>query len=151
MKVILLEDVRGVGAAGAVASVADGYARNLLLPRKLAIPATEANLKNLEQQRQTIHRRQVQQAKTAETMAEKIAGITLTLKAKAGEGGRLYGSITNADIAEALAEHQIEVDRRAITFPFPIKTVGAHEAKVHLHKDVEATIKLEVVPEEETA
>jgi large subunit ribosomal protein L9 len=149
MKVILLEDVRGVGAAGAVATVADGYARNLLIPRKLAIPATAANLKDLERHRETIHRRQVQQAKTAETLAEKLAGITLTLKAKAGEGGRLYGSVTNADVAEALVAQGVEVDRRHITFPFPIKTVGAHEAKIHLHKDVEATVKLDVVAEEE--
>jgi len=151
MKVILLEDVKGVGAAGAVASVADGYARNLLIPRKLAIAGTEANLKNLDRQRGSIHRRQVQQAKTAETLAEKIAGLTVTLRTKAGEGGRIYGSVTNADIAEALAAQGIEVDRRHITTPFAIKTVGAHEAKAHLHKDVEATIKLDVVAEEESA
>lgn len=151
MKVILLEDVRGVGTAGAVATVADGYAHNLLLPRKLAIPATEANMRDLERQREMIHRRRVQQAKTAETLGEKIAGITVTLQAKAGEGGRLYGSITNANVAEALAKQGVEVDRRHITFPFPIKTVGEHEAKIHLHRDVEATVKLEVVPEEEGA
>ena len=151
MKVILLEDVRGVGQAGAVATVADGYARNLLIPRKLAIAATGGNMKNLEQQRETIHRRQVQQAKTAETLAEKISGLTFTLKVKAGEGGRLYGSITHADVAEALAAEGIEVDRRDITVPFAIKTVGSHEAKARLHKDVEATIKLEIVAEEESA
>jgi large subunit ribosomal protein L9 len=151
MKVILLEDVRGVGQAGAVATVADGYARNLLIPRKLALAATEGNLKSLERQRGAIHRRQVQQAKTAELLAEKIAGLTLTLKAKAGEESRLYGSITHTDIAEALAAQGIEVDRRDITVPFPIKTLGTHEAKAHLHKDVEATIKLEVVAEEEGA
>lgn len=151
MKVILLEDVRGVGQAGAVATVADGYARNLLIPRKLAIPATEGNLKNLARQREAIHRRQVQQAKTAQLLAEKIAGLTVTIKAKAGEGGRLYGSITHADIAEALAAQGIEVDRRDITVPFAIKTVGSHEAKAHLHREVEATIKLEVVAEEEEA
>jgi len=148
MKVILLEDVRGVGAAGAVANVADGHAHNLLFPRKLAIPANASNMKNLERQREIIRRRQVQEAKTAETKAEKIAGLALTMKMKSGEGGRLYGAITNAHIAEVLAEHGVEVDRRVISLPFPIKTIGSHEAKVHLHKDIEATVKIEVVSDE---
>ena len=151
MKVILLEDVRGVGAAGAVANVADGYAHNLLFPRKLAIPANAANMKNLERQRELIRRRQVQEAKTAETKAEKIGGLSLTLQMKSGEGGRLYGAVTNASIAEALAEKGVEVDRRHISLPFPIKTVGSHEAKVHLHKDIEATVKIEVVSDESAA
>ncbi len=145
MKVILLEDVHGVGAAGAVATVADGYANNLLFPRKLALPATAGNMKSLEQQRQAIHRRQMTQAKTAEAKAEKIAGVTITLTMKTGEGGRLYGAVTNHDIADALAEKGVEVDRHAITIPLPIKTVGAHEAKVHLHKGIDATVKIEVV------
>ena len=101
MKVILLEDVHGVGAAGAVATVSDGYARNLLIPRKLAIPASEGNMKNLERQRETLKRRQAQQASTAELMARKIAGLTITLSAKVGEEGRIYGSITHADIADS--------------------------------------------------
>jgi len=151
MKVILLEDVHGIGAAGAVATVADGYARNLLFPRKLAIPATEGNLKNLERQRDTIKRRHVQQAKTAETLAQKIAGLTITITAKTGEEGRIYGAITNADIAEALAKQGVEVDRHDISIPHPIKMVGSHEAKAHLLKDVDATLKIEVVAEEEGA
>ncbi len=119
MKVILLEDVHGVGAAGAVATVSDGYARNLLIPRKLAMPATEGNLKNLERQRDTLKRRHVQQSKTAEVTAAKIAKLTLTFTAKTGEEGRIYGSITNVDIAEALAEKGIEVDRHDISLATP--------------------------------
>lgn len=150
MKVILLQDVRGVGDAGAVATVADGYARNFLLPRKLAISATPGNLKNLEQHRVIIKRQQVTEARTAEAMAERLAGITLKLSAKAGEAGRLYGSITNTMVAEALAaEHGVEVDRRAISFPHPIRVLGSHQAVVHLHKDVEATLNIEVEPEAE--
>jgi len=150
MKVILLQDVRGVGDAGAVATVADGYARNFLLPRKLAISATPGNLKNLEQHRVIIKRQQVTEARTAEAMSERLAGITLKLSAKAGEAGRLYGSITNTMVAEALAaEHGVEVDRRAISFPHPIRVLGSHQAVVHLHKDVEATLNIEVEPEAE--
>ncbi len=151
MKVILLEDVHGIGAAGAVANVSDGYARNFLLPRKLAIAATEGNLKDLERRRGQIRRRQVQEAKTAETLAQKIAGITLTISARAGEGNRLYGSITSADIAERLKEQGITVDRHHIAIDHPIRMLGAHEVTIHLHKDVDAALKVEVVSEESAA
>lgn len=150
MKVILLEDVRGVGAAGAVANVADGYARNFLIPRKLAMPATAGGVKNLERQQEAIRRKHTAQAATAQALAERIAGLTLTLKAKAGEGGRLYGSVTNVQLAEELAQQGITVDRHHITIPHPIKMVGAHEVNVHLHKDVDATLRVEVEPEGES-
>ncbi len=150
MKVILLEDVHGVGAAGAVANVADGYARNFLLPRKLAIAATEGSVKNLERQQETIRRKHSAQAATAQTLAERIAGLTLTLKARTGEGGRLYGSITNVQLAEELAQKGITVDRHHISIPHPIKMVGAHEVKIHLHRDIDATLRVEVEPEGES-
>ena len=150
MKVILLKDVHGVGKAGAVATVADGYANNFLLLRKLAMPATPGNLKRLTQHRETIDRKQEGEKSEAETVAERIAGITLKLRAKAGEAGRLYGSITNTVIAEALAaDHHLEVDRRAISMPYPIKMLGEHQVTIHLHRDVEAALKVEVEPEEE--
>lgn len=152
MKVILLEDVQGIGEAGAVATVADGYARNFLIPRKLAISATAGNLKNLERHRTLIKQRQERAAKGAGAVAERLAGITLKLKAKAGEAGRLYGSITNTMVAEALAaEPGIEVDCRTITFPHPIKMLGSHEAAIHLHKEVVATLRIEIEPEEEAS
>jgi large subunit ribosomal protein L9 len=150
MKVILLEDVRGVGEAGSVENVSDGYARNYLFPRKLAIPATEGSLKNLDHHRSTIRRRQAREAGSAQATAERLAEITLKLKAKAGEAGKLYGSITHAEVAEALgAQHELQVDRRAISFPYPIKTLGQHEAHVHLHKDVNTTLRIEVEPANE--
>lgn len=150
MKVILLEDVRGVGEAGSVATVADGYARNFLIPRKVAIEATTGSLKNLEQHRTTIRRKQALETGNASAVAERLSQITLRLTAKAGEAGRLFGSITHAMVADALAaEHGIEIDRRAISFPHPVKTLGPHEAKVHLHKEVEAALRIEVEPEAE--
>jgi large subunit ribosomal protein L9 len=149
MKVILMQDVKGIGEAGAVASVADGYARNFLVPRKLAIPATPGNMRNLEQHRAMIRRREGEEASAASATAERLDGVILRMKAKAGESGRLYGSITNAMVAEALAaEHGMEVDRRAISFPHPVKVLGPHEAKIRLHKDVEVTLRIEVEPEE---
>ena len=147
MKVILLEDVRGVGDAGSVEDVSDGYARNYLFPRKLAIPANEGSLKGLEHHRTAIRRRQARQATTAGAVHERLSEITLKLKAKAGEAGKLYGSITHAEVAEALAaQHDLKVDRRAITFPYPIKALGQHEAHIRLHKDIEATLRIEVEP-----
>jgi len=152
MKVILLQDVHGVGKAGAVATVADGYASHFLLPRKLAMPATAGNLRNLEQHRDTIKRKDEGAKGGAEVLAQRLAGVTLKLKLKAGEAGRLYGSVTNAMIAEALAaDHHLEVDRRAISIPYPIKMLGEHQVTVHLHRDVEAILKVEVEPEAEEA
>jgi large subunit ribosomal protein L9 len=148
MKVILLEDVGGVGAAGEVATVADGHARNYLIPRKLAIEASASNLKNLEHHRSVIRRRQAQEMSSASAASERLDEITLRLTVRAGEAGRLYGTVTNAMVAEALeADHQMEVDRRSITFPYPITTLGTHEAKVRLHSEIEATLSIEVEAE----
>jgi len=150
MKVILLEDVRGVGEAGSVGNVSDGYARNYLFPRKLAIPATEGSLKNLDHHRTTIRRRQARESSNAQAMAERLSQITLQLQAKAGEAGKIYGSITHAEVAAALAsQHDLKVDRRAISFPYPIRTLGQHEAHVRLHKDINATLRIEVGPADE--
>ena len=149
MKVILLADVENVGAAGAITSVADGYARNYLFPRTLAIPANAGNLKNLEQHRSTIKRGQQSELSNASAVAERLAEITVTLKTKSGEAGRLYGSITPAMVAEALeAEHGLPIDRRAISFPHAVRVLGTHEATVHLHKEIEATLRIEVAPED---
>ena len=150
MKVILLNDVKGVGEAGSVEDVADGYARNFLIPQRLAIQATKGDMKNLEQHRATIRRGQARESSSAKAVGERISEITLKLKAKAGEAGKLYGSVTHAEVAEALAgEHEVEVDRRAITFPYPIKTLGPHEARIRLHKDVETTLRIKVESEVE--
>lgn len=150
MKVILLHDVTGVGQAGAVANVADGYANNFLLPRKLAIRATEGEVRNLEQHRQLIRRRQAAEMTNAAALRERLAGVAVRLKAKAGEAGRLYGSVTTAMISEALAaDHGLQVDRRNISIPHPIRMLGEHEVTIRLHKEVEATLKVEVEAEAE--
>jgi len=150
MKVILLRDVSGLGEAGEVATVSDGYANNYLLARKLAIRATPGELKRLEQHRETIKRKQLGDKSKAAALEDQLAGVTVRLKAKAGEAGRLYGSVTNAMIAEGLAaQHDLEVDRRAISIPYPIKMLGEHEVTIRLHKEVEATLKVEVEGEEE--
>ena len=150
MKVILLEDVKGVGEAGSVKTVADGYARHFLIPRKLAIAAGVGEIKELDLHRRSIKRRQAADASNGQAVADRLVEVTLTLKAKAGEGGRLFGSITHAMVADALeAEHEVKVDRRSISFPHPIKVLGRHEAKVRVHKEVEATLVIEVEPEQE--
>lgn len=150
MKVILLADVQGVGEAGSVATVADGHARNLLIPRKLAIEATKGALKGLEHHRGAIRRKQATEATDAGAVGERLSEITLRLTAKAGEAGRLFGSITHSTVAEALAaDYEIKIDRRSVSFPYPIRTIGAHEARIRLHEDVEASLQIEVVPESE--
>jgi large subunit ribosomal protein L9 len=107
-------------------------------------------LKDLELHRRSIKRRQAAEASNGQAVADRLAEVTLRLKAKAGEGGRLFGSITHAMVADALeAEHEVKVDRRSISFPHPIKVLGRHEAKVRVHKDVEATLAIEVESEQE--
>ena len=146
MKVILMEEMPGLGEPGQIVTVADGYARNFLLPRKRAIEASQANLKNLKHHQQAIGRKQARHAASARAVAERIGQISLQLSAKAGEGGRLYGSITSGDIAEALErDFSITVDRRKIELPNPIKVLGPHSAVVRLHRDAVATLSLEVL------
>jgi large subunit ribosomal protein L9 len=150
MEVILLQEVKGLGEAGATVTVADGYARNFLLPRKLALATDRNNLRQREHHRRLIAQSQQQEVNSAETLAQRLGGITLRLEAQAGEAGRLHGTITAADVAAALAEqHELSLDRHAVSLPEPIKVLGTHEAKIRLHREVEATIKLEVVPRAE--
>jgi large subunit ribosomal protein L9 len=155
MKVILTEEVPNVGVAGQVVEVAPGYARNYLLPRKLAIEATKGNVKSLEHHRRTIEARQKKLAQSAQALADRISSSTLTIAAKAGETGRLYGSVTTADVAEELKRAlNLEVDKRKVEIPEPIKVLGDHQVKVRLHRDVQVDMTVTVVstgepPEEE--
>jgi large subunit ribosomal protein L9 len=150
MKVILRDAVTGLGEAGAVVEVAAGYARNYLLPRKLAIEATRGNLRNLDQVQRMVHRRQNRLAHTATGIASRLGDISLVMRARAGEDGRLYGSITTTDIAEALQErYELEVDKRRMEIPEPIRVVGSHEVRIRLHPEVEATLTVTVEPEDE--
>lgn len=145
MRVILLEDVAGLGSKGDMVEVAPGYGRNYLVPRGLAEEATKGNIKSVEQRRQALLRRAERERAEAEQIAERLGAHTVTLTAKAGETGRLFGSITSADIAEAVQQQVgVEVDRRRIELDEPIKAAGSYEVPVRLHVGVTATLQVEV-------
>lgn len=147
MKIILLEDVNNLGRAGAVVEVAAGYGRNFLVPRKLAIAATAGSMRNLEKTRGEIAKKQNRLLSEAQVLGKRLEATPLTMPAHVGEEGRLHGSITTHDIAEALAAQGIEVDRRKIHLEEPIKVIGSHTVKVRLAPEAEATLTVEVVPE----
>lgn len=152
MKVILTHDVAGLGGIGDVTDVAQGYANNYLIPRKLAVPATPGNLKHWGEKRAWIVKREAATRAEAEELAAKLESAKLDIVAKAGEEGRLYGSVTVKDIAaEILDEAKIEVDRKKIVLSEPIKSAGEHQATVRLHKDVDATITVNVVADVEAS
>lgn len=146
MQVILLKDVKGIGKAGTVAKVSDGYARNLLLPKGMAKEATPGNLKELEAQAALNEAKRKEELEAAKVMAKKIEEITLTIKTKSGEGGRLFGSITNQDIANALKEQEnIDIDKRKFVLNAPIKHIGEFTVEVKLYTDVTANCSVKVM------
>jgi len=148
MKMILLEEVPSLGRAGAVVEVAGGYGRNFLIPGRLALPATPGNMKNLERMRAEIAKKQARFQTEASALAQRLESAPLVMPARAGEEGRLHGSITTHDIAEALAAQGVEVDRRKIHLEEPIKVIGSHPVKIKLNPEVEAALTVEVVPQE---
>lgn len=148
MEVILKEDVPKLGARGDVVKVAEGYGRNYLLPRKLAIEATAANRAVIEQMKQASARRAERERADAQTLAGNFEGVSLTFYRKAGEREHLFGSVTSGDIAEELEQRGFNVDRRKIVLPEPIKTVGEFTVPIRLHKDVATSVQ--VVVEKET-
>lgn len=149
MQVLLLQNVAGIGTAGQVKKVADGYARNYLLPHKLAVPADQGTVKQADSVKQAAIRREAKTKAEAEELAKLLSQTTLTFRAKAGEGDRLFGSITTADIADALARDKgITVDKRKIEAD-PIKDLGSHKISVKVHSDV--TAQITVVVEKEPA
>jgi large subunit ribosomal protein L9 len=149
MEVILKEDVPKLGSRGDVVKVTDGYGRNYLLPRKLAIEATKANKTVIEQMKQAAQRRSVQEKGDADALAQQFAGMTLTFYRKTGEKEHLFGSVTSADIAEALEQKGLNVDRRKIQLDDPIRALGEFKVPIKLHRDVTTTVK--VVVEKEAA
>lgn len=152
MKVILVQDVPNLGQAGDVKDVSHGYARNYLLPRKLAIEATPGNLKQWEQRRRALERRAEQARLSAASLAEKLARTVVRVPVRVGEMGRLFGSVTAQDIASALADQTaIEIDRHTIELEEPIRTLGTHEVSVRLGAGVVAKLTVEVVPEGEAS
>lgn len=145
MKIILMEDVATLGRRGEVREVADGYARNYLLPRRLAVPATPANLQNLAQlQRQRV-RAEARARQEAEATARRIAGLTFTVATRASEDGRLYGSVSVQDIAAFLEGQGIVLEKRRILLEEPIKALGEYRVPIRVHADVTAELAVHVV------
>ncbi|MGI6732301.1 MAG: 50S ribosomal protein L9 [Anaerovoracaceae bacterium] len=145
MNVILIKDVKKLGKPGDVVKVSDGYARNMLLPRGMAIEATAENMKNLENQKALQAEKEAEELAAAKELAGKMEKITVKVLTKSGEGGKLFGSITAKDIADALKDqHDISLDRRKILLESPIKQVGEFELDVKLYKDVIGKLKVSV-------
>ena len=148
MQVILLKDVKGQGKAGQVVKVSDGYARNMLLPKKLAMEATPANMKVLEKQRAQIEAQRAIDKQVAEDIKAKVEAKTVKVVTKAGENGRLFGAITSKDIAEAIQKvFLIELDKKKIDLDAPIKQTGVTEVTLRLFPGVQAKCKVDVVTE----
>jgi large subunit ribosomal protein L9 len=147
MQIILQEDVDKLGNRGEVVEVAEGYARNYLLPRKLALEANAGNLKRLERMRTTFAKREATERGDAEKLAESLNSVSISLARKAGESDQLFGSVNAADIAEALEAQGYKVDRRKIQLNDAIKAIGEYQVPVKLHRDVVANVKLNVTKE----
>jgi large subunit ribosomal protein L9 len=148
MEVILREDVDKIGSRGALVKVADGYARNYLLPKRLAVPATASNKKIVEQEREAHVRREAKQASESQDLAKLLENVTLTFRQKVGENNHLFGSVTAKDIAEALEAKQFHIERRKIQLDDPIRTLGEFDIPVRLHRDVTTQIKVIVEAEQ---
>ena len=147
MEVILREHVDNLGRRGEVVKVADGYARNFLLPRKLALKATEGNRKQIERERVKFDAKEAEEQKVAQAVADQMANVDVEIARRVGETEALYGSVTSADIAAALAAKGFDLDRRKIILQELFKKVGEYEVPVKLHRDVTTHIKVRVVPE----
>ncbi|HTZ75540.1 MAG TPA: 50S ribosomal protein L9 [Candidatus Aquilonibacter sp.] len=148
MQIILQEDVEKLGNRGEVVTVAEGYARNFLLPRKLALEATAGNMKRLEKMRAAFAKKEAVEKGDAQKLAELLAGVSLEVTRKSGENDQLFGSVTSADISEALAAKGFTIDKKKIQLAEPIKTIGEFDVPLKLHREVSTTVKLAVKKEE---
>lgn len=145
MRVMLTKDVKDIGRAGEIKEVADGYGRNYLLPRKLAVVAHKGIEADAERLRTATGRKEAKERDEAQAQADEINDRTVVVRLRIGPDGKAFGSISSSDIAEALkAQHKVEVDRHRIALKEPIKSLGEHQVTVHLHKDVDATVNLVV-------
>ncbi len=147
MKLILREDVENLGKGGELVEVKPGYGRNYLLPRGLAVVANPRNIREIEHQKQVAAAKAAKTRASAEALAKRLADTPVSLKRKAGEQDKLYGSVTAMDIAEALGQRGLSIDRRSIDLAEPIKTLGEFEVPVKLHHEVAGTVKVKVEPE----
>lgn len=148
-KILLREDVDDLGARGEIVRVKAGYARNYLLPRKLAVEANAGNVKQIERERELLLKKAATERATADAQAEKMSTLVLTFQRKAGEQGALYGSVTSMDIAEALQERGYEVDRHRLHLREPLKRLGDFTVPLRLHRDVTVDLQVKVSPEGE--
>ncbi len=148
MELILREDVDKLGNRGQLVKVTSGYARNFLLPKRLAVAATESNKKIVEQERQAHLRREAKEQADAGELGKLLAMVTVTISQKAGENDQLFGSVTAKDISEALEKQGYTIDRRKVQLAEPIRTLGQHKVPLRLHRDVTAEITVNVVKEE---
>jgi len=143
VKVILQADVKGTGKKGQLLEVADGYARNFLLPKKLALEATAGNVKDIEQKKEWENKRKEKEKEAARELADKLSALRVEIKTKSGESGRLFGSVTNKEIADALKQqHGFDLDKRKIEIKEPIKSLGDHEVQIKLLPNISATLKV---------
>jgi large subunit ribosomal protein L9 len=147
MEVILREHVDNLGKRGEIVKVANGYARNYLLPRKLALPATDGNRKHVERERKIVEAREANEKSQAEAIAARLAAVEITIARRVGETDQLYGSVTSSDIVDFLKEKGFEVDRRKLILPEPIKLIGDHNVPLKLHREVTVPLKVHVVKE----
>ena len=147
MEVILRQHVDNLGERGETVKVADGYARNYLLPRKLALPATEGNKKHVERERKIMETHELEEKGQAQAIAARLAAVDITIARRVGETEQLYGSVTAADIAEYLKTKGFEVDRRKLVLADPIKMIGEHNVPLKLHREVTVPLKVKVVKE----
>jgi len=147
MKVVLIQDVKSLGKKGDVVEVSEGYGRNFLVGKKMAVEATAANLNTLKLQKANADKIAAEQLAQAQDLAKKLSDTEVTLKIKAGENGKTFGSVTSKEIGQALSEKGIEVDKKKIVLADPIKEFGSYDVKVKLHKDVQTTVKVNVTEE----
>ncbi len=148
MQIILQEDVEKLGNRGQVVEVAEGYARNFLLPRKLALEASPGNMKRLEKMRAAFAKKAAVEIADAQKLAELLAGVLLEISRKSGDNDQLFGSVTSADISEALGAKGYAIDKRKIQLAEPIKAIGNFDVAIRLHREVTASVKLAVKKEE---
>ena len=147
MEVILREDIEKLGHRGQVVRVAPGYARNFLLPKRLAVPATDANRKIIDQEREAYLRREAKVKSEAEDLGKLMSGVSLTIARKAGEEGHLFGSVTAQDIVDALSAQKFTIERRKIQLDEPIKNIGEYKVPIRLHREVTQDVTVNVVAE----
>ncbi|WP_434565537.1 50S ribosomal protein L9 [Thermoanaerobacterium thermosaccharolyticum] len=147
MKVILQKDVKGIGKAGDIVNVSDGYGRNYLLPRGLAMDATKSNINILNEKKKALEKKRQKEVEAAQEIAKKLSQETIKLKVKTGENGKLFGSITSKDIQDELNKRGYDIDKKKINLPDTIKTIGTFNVDVKLYPGIQAKIKVEVVSE----